>query len=119
MSQLIFCQSIYPKKGIVEGDTVILLEPFQIKKINKIIVDRDFLKKENRLLNESIIYRDSLLFLKDLQIGNCNESLEKINLLVSNQEDIIKEKNKQIVKKSVIFGSSCLVVGILVGLIIN
>lgn len=126
MSPLVFCQTIYPKKIVLEGDTVVLLQPIQIKKINGIIVDRDFLKSELDITQQILSYKDSLCIVRDLQIEkyglvikDYEESLSNMQSIVTEQEKILKEQNKKILKKSLLYGGGGIVVGVIVGLIVK
>lgn len=126
MSPLVFCQTTYPKKIVLEGDTVVLLQPIQIKKINGIIVDRDFLKSELDITQQILSYKDSLCIVRDLQIEkygsvikDYEESLNNMQSIVTEQEKILKEQNKKILKKSLLYGGGGIVVGVIVGLIVK
>lgn len=111
---------------ILQNDTVVLLKPLQIKQINSIIIDRDFLKKELSLTIKKSSYQDSLLTVKDLQIENYelviqnyDQSLQNMQLVVNDQEQVIKEKNKKILKKSLLYGGSGIVLGVLIGFLVK
>lgn len=126
MSPSVFCQTIYPKKVILESDTVVLLSPVQIKKINSIIVDRDFLEKELQVAQQILLCKDSLCMVKDLQIKNYesvvenyNKSLENMQSITTEQEKIIQEQNKKIFRNSLLYGGSGIVVGLIIGLIVK
>lgn len=126
MSQLIFCQNIYPKAEVIKNDTVVLLRLNQVQQINGFLVERDFLKKELILLEKGLSYKDSLIVLKDLQIKNYNfivedykKSLEATSKVTTEQEKIIREKNKEIIKKSFLYGGGGLILGAFIGFLVR
>lgn len=125
MSQSSFCQTAYPRIVIYERDTVVLFTPFQVKQINKIVIERDILKEEVLLLDELSITQNRLILDKDSQIEKYQEIISSYEISTQNLEAIIDEKNKEhkaylkrSLKNSLFIGGSCITVGLIVGILI-
>lgn len=98
----------------------------QVKVINGIIVDRDFLRQELSLTNRKVFLKDSLLFLKDAQIetyklsiGDYKESLVNYEKIVKDQTESIKEYRKRALKKSLYLCGGGVLVGVIIGLLVK
>lgn len=131
MSSLAFSQSGYPKKIVLENkDTIIALTGNQVKKINLGILKTDYYKE----LSDSLLYfskRDStLIFSQKNYIDVLNNQLilerqisiqkDTINLHLNKQLiDMNKQLNKQKVKIGILGGVSTVLVGVIIGILIN
>lgn len=125
MSQSSFCQTTYPKIVVYEKDTVVLFTPFQVRQINSIIVDRDALREEITLLNDLSITQNKLILSKDSQIEKYQEiissyeaSTQNFEAIINEQEKAFKDYSKKSLRNSFLIGGSCIVVGIIVGILI-
>lgn len=111
-SNPIFGQKIIEYKG----DTLIVITPQNVKTMNSIIVERNYLEKEVSILNEINLLKDSTI-------------LEQEKIIQTNQESLlqIKDKNNLIIqeqayswkKKAWKWSGVSAVAGIILGIILT
>lgn len=125
MSQSSFCQDIYPKVVVIERDTLVVLKPYQIKQINSIIVDRDFLRQEVSLLNDLTNTQNRIILNKDSQIQKYQETIASYETSVSNlessvnlQEQQLRNYSRKALGRGFLIGGGCIIVGVVVGFLI-
>ena len=125
MGQSSFCQDIYPKVEVIEGDTLVALKLYQIKQINSIIVDRDFLRQEVSLLNDLTNTQNRIILNKDSQIQKYQETIASYETSVSNlessvnlQEQQLRNYSRKVLGRGFLIGGGCIIVGVVVGFLI-
>lgn len=98
----IFSQEDYPKPILIKGDTLILILPIQLKKINKTFLELDMEKElNNSYLNEINILKDKVIIHEDLN-KNCNKNVDiliQIKSELSNQVGNLELINNKQTKK--------------------
>lgn len=126
MSQSSFCQTAYPRIVIYERDTVVLFTPFQVKQINKIVIERDILKEEVLLLDELSITQNKLILSKDNQIEKYQEiissyefSKQNLEAIINEQERVFKDYSRRSLRNGFLIGGSCVIVGLIVGTLVT
>ena len=97
--QLNFCQTLYPKKQIIQGDTVVVITPNQLKIINGIIQERNGYKTQIVPQYEQLVSeQDSLIQVLNLkvvdweQINATNQSI--ISNLSLQNEEVLRQKRR-------------------------
>lgn len=106
-SSILFCQENFPKKAVVEGDTVVLVTPKQVTVMNLIILERDALEEELQLLRETLLMRDSILTIEKRKnselwevIKNKDRQVENLNLIIDTRDKQFKSREKVLQKKN-------------------
>lgn len=120
-----FCQENFPRRAVVEGDTVVLVTPKQVTVMNLIILERDALEEELQLLRETLLTRDSILTIEKRKnselwevIKNKDRQVENLNLIIDTRDKQFKSREKVLQKKkwrNTILG---VVVGGIIGILI-
>lgn len=120
-----FCQENFPKKAVVEGDTVVLVAPKQVTIMNLIILERDALGEELQLLRETLLMRDSILTIEKRKnselwevIKNKDRQVENLNLIIDNRERQFKSRERTLQKKKWRNTMLGVVVGGIIGILI-
>lgn len=97
--QLNFCQTLYPKKQIIQGDTVVVITPNQLKIVNGIIQERNGYKTQIVPQYEQLVSeQDSLIQVLNLkvvdweQINATNQSI--ISSLNLQNEEVLRQKRR-------------------------
>lgn len=96
-----YCQEIYPKILILSSDTVVVLQPVQIKHINLVFEHRKFLLAENEILNKTLNEYVMLSHQKDsiLDVKIANEAIFTSKLeLLSKEKYAVQEQNIRLKK---------------------
>jgi len=114
------------EKVIIDQDTLVIITPNDVKTINGIIVDWEFLKKESAL-KDSLIKEDSILIsAKDSVISVIEEREKKKETYYIEQASTLVKENKALEKKlkrkktgGILGTIGGTVLGILLGLIIH
>ena len=86
-----------------KNDTLIMITPNNLKTINSIIVDRDFLEKELNLSNQIKFQKDSIIKLKTKELtikDSIIDSFNNIVFLKDEQIENIRVENKKEKRKS-------------------
>ena len=60
-----YSQGIYPKKVLINKDTLILITPFQVRKLNKVFILKNSLRDKNEVLMETLAAYEVLSDEKD------------------------------------------------------
>lgn len=103
MSQSVFCQTGFPKKAVIDNDTVCILSIEQTKTINKVFVDRDECIEMKDSLNSQINTYDRLVIAqkhviasqsKEIDIGK-NIILEK-NIIIDSDDKQLKQLGRKV-----------------------
>lgn len=90
-----FSQDIYPKKAILDNDTVAVLSIDQVKDINSRLVLLDEKFEECKELETSIgLYKESVSILED-QLSLSKKKSENLSIQISNLEKSIKINNDE------------------------
>lgn len=96
------CQDVYPKLIIIDNDTLVLLTPIQVKKINATILRLDECRKITTSLeqeNKELILKYSILNKEIENLKKQNEISDRIDLEMGNQIGILTSENKKKDKK--------------------
>ena len=104
-----------------KNDTLIMITPNNLKTINSIIVDRDFLEKELNLSNQIKFQKDSIIKLKTKELtikDSIIDSFNNIVFLKDEQIENIRVENKKEKRKKISVGIGSGVLGLLLGLLI-
>lgn len=68
---LSYCQTSYPKKILVDKDTVVAITETQLKEINKTFLETEALRAETKVLKTAILQKDSVIAnLKEVYVTN-------------------------------------------------
>lgn len=132
MSKLSFCQTGYPKKIVIDNDTVICITTRQLTIINHNHIELMECREKDSL-NTSLLdlcertvqSKDSLNHILDSEISAQKEvistlqhEVDKIILRYNHQKDIYKENVRKQRKKTIIFVGISAIVGFLIGIFI-
>ena len=104
-----------------KNDTLIMITPNNLKTINSIIVDRDFLEKELNLSNQIKFQKDSIIKLKTKELtikDSIIDSFNNIVFLKDEQIENIRVENKKEKRKKISVGIGSGDLGLLLGLLI-
>lgn len=100
---LVYCQTGYPKKQVIESDTVVLLNQNQIRTINDIFDQRDFYKfaldSINVKLNTQILLLENQSYINELLVSKNNELF--IELDSWRNKDKINKQLQEYYKKEI------------------
>lgn len=124
-----FSQETYPKVKVVDKDTVVLITPFQLKEVNKIIVQKNYYQADDSIsriqLNKSedkCLYLSKELSQSETKVVNLTEGLslkEKESILkLSDQEKFYKSALNKQKLKTVGFTIGGVVVGFSIGVVL-
>jgi len=129
MVKLSYSQETYPKILLINQDTLVVINPNQVKKINLTYNQRDFLEAKNSVLNKTLNeytllsqQKDSIISLKIESESQLKDETLKMqgqigNLTTQNNKlDIGNQKLKKGRKKWLISG---IIGGIILTLLIN
>ena len=122
---LLFCQESYPKKLVIENDTIIAITPEQTKAINFVFDERDFYKDKSDSLSVKIAVQSLSLnrqIMINRELSNENEltlmNLDTYKKLNEINQSTIQYKNKELVQqknKTLKFAIGGLTVGVTTG----
>lgn len=94
----VYCQTDYPRLILIDGDTVVALEPIQITKMNVAFLELEKCERLYESATEEILLlyeKDSISFEQKKNLQEQIEKLERIDNEKSNQIDILEDKNKK------------------------
>lgn len=98
-----FCQIGYPRKIVLNNDTVIAIIPEQLKKINVSLVERDKYFELNNNLLDQIKLQEGIRQDSDELLRNCsaqkdilNKEIIILNNTIENKDKTISLKDKKI-----------------------
>lgn len=103
MQVSVISQTVYPRKAVIDNDTVCIVSIEQIKIVNKVFVDRDECNELKDSLNSQIkTYgalvkeQNNIISAQDERIEiQKNISAEKDNIIASD-EKLLKKQNRQV-----------------------
>lgn len=90
-----FSQEDYPKIRLIDKDTVVLITPQQVDKMNETFLQLDMCKD----INESLIEQDTL---SKQVISACEDALQKADQEVETCQNVVEEKDLQIENLNVV-----------------
>lgn len=94
--QSAICQTAYPKKAVIDGDTVCILNSEQTKAVNKVFVDRDECFELRDSLYSQIKNYDILVSDKNSVITSQQTEIDICKKIISDKDIIIQSSNKQL-----------------------
>ena len=113
-----YCQSDYPKKAIIDNDTIVMITPGQVTKLNLAFNDLDRFKMKSDSLSSLISLFEQHDSLKDKVIQNQRLQMINYEKQGSINEEIIlslgKEVKKQKRYRNIGFGTSVLLLILLI-----
>lgn len=96
-------QVAYPKKVVIDNDTVCIVSIPQIKIVNKVFIDRDELRELNDSLNSELSnYRDlaegqkQIIITQDQQKEIKDKIILEKDVIIQSDEKLAKKQNRQI-----------------------
>lgn len=120
-----FSQESYPKKIVIEGDTLVVITSIQLGLTNGIITERNFLRQELDLTKSILGDKDLLLTNQTLQLKNYGLAVQNYQFEVDNlnkitfeQQKIWEEQRKKLRTRNWIIGGVSISIGIVVGILI-
>lgn len=124
MSQLAISQTDYPKKAVIDGDTVCILSIKQTRTLNNVYIDRDECLELKDSLNSQISNYDTLvadqkaIISSQDRANNINESiiLQK-DIIIKTDSITMKKQNRKIgwlkLQRNVLGGVAVLSTGVI------
>lgn len=100
---LSYSQNTYPKKIVIENDTVIIITPMQLREVNCLLTQRDMYEEvitscESKIdgLNVQIVEAQKMIYDRDKLISLQEDQIEDLNKIILNGENIELLINKEI-----------------------
>jgi len=113
-----YCQSDYPKKAIIDNDTIVMITPGQVTKLNLAFNDLDRFKMKSDSLSSLISLFEQHDSLKDKVIQNQRLQMINYEKQGSINEEIILSLDKEVKKqkryRNIGFGTSVLLLILLI-----
>ena len=94
-----YCQSDYPKKAIIDNDTIVMITPGQVTKLNLAFNDLDRFKMKSDSLSSLISLFEQHDSLKDKVIQNQRLQMINYEKQGSINEEIILSLDKEVKKQ--------------------
>lgn len=101
-----------------------MITPNQLGLINKIIVDRDFLKEELSLTKSIILDKDQIISNQYQQLSNYSiitsnyeQRIANFNKLQILQSEILAEERKRLNRRTWVYGGCAIGIGLIIGLL--
>lgn len=98
MSQSVFCQAAFPRKAVIDNDTVCILSIEQTKVINKVFVDRDECNEMKDSLNSELTNYGDLVQVQKQVIASQDKEID-IHKKIISEKDVIIESDSKLLKK--------------------
>lgn len=103
MNLSVICQTVYPRKVVIDNDTATLISIEQTKTINKVFVDRDECNELKDSLNSQIKTYDALvkeqkniITAQDERIEIQKKIVEEKDVIIASDEKLLKKQNRQV-----------------------
>lgn len=119
-----FAQTFYPTAKIINGDTVVLISPLQLKFVNRQTLSLKYITKQNHLLQN---INTTLLNSLDLQneinkqqaskVAGYKIGLSTYSAIIEENHNLIIEQKKISKKKSRKKVITATIIGVIVGLV--
>lgn len=109
-----FSQENYPKKVVVENDTLICISPEQLTRVNLLIVENQKCKDLSKLNSTELKKLTEIVETQDKVISNHEDQEIILKQTITDQENTISIKNKTIKRskiKTKIFSAASFVIG--------
>lgn len=124
MAQSLICQTVYPKKAVIDKDTVCIITIEQAKTMNVVFVDRRKCYELNDSLNSMIKNYDILvgqqqgvIVAQDKEIQTQNKIIAEKDTIIRSDEKLLKKQNRKVgwlkVQRTVFATVAIISVGIL------
>lgn len=120
-----FCQNIYPRKIVFEGDTLVAITGEQLVKINLAIAGERRYRAENDVLTQRVQVADSLsrhwqqiTVLQDSIITATNKKVALAEQLNKDFGDLLKLQRKKNLKTTIGVGVGGILLGVTAGLLL-
>lgn len=120
-----FSQNTYPSKLVIENDTIVAITPLQLNYINKLIAEKNFLYRQNQILQDINLLKDSTIYNLNLNLSyyqdiyNITEvQLSNLNLQLKAQKSLAALDRKKYKKTKWVIGGVSIGVGVLIGFLI-
>lgn len=126
MSLLSFSQNSYPKKVLIDGDSVVVLNYDNLRKINVVIERERFQREEIKNLDSLISIKDCMLYATNKNVVDLKKEIDLYQQIVRNREELVSHKDlllrqerKKRWKRIIYISSTTLVSGFLIGTLIK
>lgn len=103
ISPSVFCQPQFPKKAVIDNDTVCIISVEQTRTINKVFIDRDECVELKDSLNSQIktygIFvgqQKDIISSQETEIAIQNKIITEKNIIIDSDDKILKQQNRQI-----------------------
>lgn len=124
MTKLIFCQTVYPRKVVIDKDTVCIISTEQVRQLNNVFIDRDECNELKDSLNSQLNTYDKLtkaqqevINSQDKEIVLQKKIVEEKDVIIHNDEKMLKKQGRQVTWLKIqrtVLAASTLVLGITV-----
>lgn len=91
-------QTVYPKKAVIDNDTVCIISIEQVKTLNKVFIDKDECLELKDSLNSQIKTYDALVG-EQKKIISAQDERIAINKNIIAEKDTIIESDEKLLKK--------------------
>lgn len=126
ISLLSISQNSYPKKSIIDQNSVVILDYNSLKKINLVIEREKYQQIEIIKLDSLIQKKNEIIFVNEQKILNLDQQVLKYRELIKNKDFILAQKEnlirleKRHKRKVVVYSVvSSLAAGFLIGTLIK
>lgn len=103
MSLFAICQPVYPKKAVIDNDTVTIISIEQTKTINKVFVDRDECNEMKDSLNSELKnYGDlvqgqkAIISSQDKEIDIQKKIVAEKDIIIESDAKLLKQQNRKL-----------------------
>lgn len=95
----VISQTVYPRKAVIDNDTVCIMNIEQVKTVNKVFIDRDECRELNDSLNSAVKVYDVLAG-EQRKIITAQEERIVINQEIIAQKDVIIASDEKLMKQT-------------------
>lgn len=103
MNLYAICQSGFPRKALIDKDTVTIISIEQTKIINNVFVDRDECNELKDSLNSQLDnyidlseYQKAIISSQDKEIGIQKKIVSEKDVIIQSDEKLLKEQNSKV-----------------------